>query len=151
MYSKLKKRPLDEMQTPVQVTVPEEHSDLINLIQKMDYNPLLSGNDVKIFTSGKEKFEHLLDDIARAKKHIHVEYYVFSDDKIGKRLQDALIRKAKEGLEIRIIYDSFGSRKSDKKYYEHFRMAGIETEPFLKLTFPRLTSHINTETTARWS
>ena len=142
-YSKLKKRPLDEMQIPAQVAVPEEHSDLINLIQKMDYNPLLGGNDVKIFTSGKEKFEHLLADISRAKKHIHVEYYVLSDDEIGRRLQDALIRKAKEGLEIRIIYDSFGSRKSDKKYYEHYRMAGIETEPFLKLTFPRLTSHIN--------
>lgn len=142
-YSKLKKRPLDEMQIPAQVAVPEEHSDLINLIQKMDYNPLLGGNDVKIFTSGKEKFEHLLADISRAKKHIHVEYYVLSDDEIGRCLQDALIRKAKEGLEIRIIYDSFGSRKSDKKYYEHFRMAGIETEPFLKLTFPRLTSHIN--------
>ncbi len=143
MYSKLKKRPLDEMHPPVEVTVPDEHSDLVNLIRNMDYNPLLSGNEVKIFTSGKEKFEHLFEDIAHAKKHIHVEYYVLSDDEIGKRLQDALICKAKEGLEIRIIYDSFGSRKSDKKYYEHFRMAGIETEPFLKLTFPRLTSHIN--------
>jgi len=39
-YSKLKKRPLDEMQIPAQVAVPEEHSDLINLIRKMDYNPL---------------------------------------------------------------------------------------------------------------
>lgn len=146
MYSKLKKRPLDEMETPVEVFVPKEHSNLVNLLKNMDYTPLLGGNDVKLFTNGKDKFDHLFADIEKAKKHIHVEYYVLLDDEIGRRFQEALIRKAKEGLEVRIIYDSFGSRKAKEKFFEEFRMAGIESEPFLKLTWSALTSRLNYRT-----
>ncbi len=143
MYSKLKKRPLDEMDEPAKASCPGEHENLVALLQNMDYTPLLGGNDVRIFTNGKDKFDSLFADIEQAKKHIHVEYYVLMDDEIGTKFQQALIRKAKEGLEVRVIYDSFGSRKTKKKFFEEFRKAGIETEPFLKLTLPALTSRIN--------
>lgn len=146
MYSKLKKRPLDEMETPVEGSFPDEYANLVNLLKKMDYTPLLGGNDVKLFTTGKEKFDHLFADIEKAEKHIHLEYYVLEDDMLGKKLQRALIKKAHEGLEVRIIYDSFGSRKTKKAFFEDFRKAGIETEPFLKLTLPSLTSRLNYRT-----
>lgn len=143
MYSKLKRRPLDEMGTPVEIKVPDEHDNLVNLLKHMDYNPVLGGNDVRIFTNGKDKFEQLFIDIENAKEHIHIEYYVLQCDEIGMRFQEALIKKAKEGLEIRIIYDSFGSRKLKKEYIENFRMAGIEIEPFLKLSWSSITSRLN--------
>jgi len=146
MYSKLKKRPLDEMETPVEDFFPDEHANLVKLLQNMDYTPLLGGNDVKLFTSGKEKFDLLFADIERAKQHIHIEYYVLEDDELGMKLQQALIRKAEEGVEIRIIYDSFGSRKTKRKYFEDFRKAGIEAEPFLKLSLPSLTARLNYRT-----
>lgn len=146
MYSKLKKRPLDEMATAVEHSFPEEYTNLINLLQNLDYTPLLGGNDVKMFTCGEDKFRSLLEDIEKAQKHIHIEYYVIVDDEIGLKLQEALIRKAKEGLEIRIIYDSFGCRKAKKKFFEDFRKAGIETEPFLKLSLSVLTSRLNYRT-----
>lgn len=143
MYSKLKRRPLDEMGTPEEFTIPDEHDNLVALLKNMDYNPLLGGNDVKLFTSGEEKFNYLFYDIERAKEHIHIEYYVFIDDDLGQKLQKALIKKAKEGVEVRIIYDSFGSRKVKEKYFEDYRMAGIEVEPFLKLTWSAFTSRLN--------
>ncbi|MFA7390103.1 MAG: cardiolipin synthase, partial [Proteiniphilum sp.] len=146
MYSKLKKRPLDEMETPVEQSYPEEYGNLVNLLRRMDYNPLLGGNDVELFTHASVKFERLFADIRKARRHIHIEYYVLEDDDLGKQLQDALIRKAREGVEVRIIYDSFGSRKTGKAYFEAFRMAGIEVEPFLKLTLPSLTSRLNYRT-----
>ena len=146
MYSKLKKRPIDGMETAVEHTFPEKYANLIHLLQNMDYTPLLGGNDVKLFTCGEEKFAHLFADIEKAEKHIHIEYYVLLDDELGQKLQQALIRKAKEGLEIRVIYDSFGSRKAKKKFFEDFRKAGIETEPFLKLSLSRLTSRLNYRT-----
>ena len=146
MYSKLKKRPLDEMGELIEVSYPGQHDNLVALLKNMDYTPILGGNDVQIFTNGKDKFAALFADIEKAKKHIHVEYYVLVDDDIGTRLQQSLIRKAREGLEIRVIYDSFGSRKTKKKFLEEFRKAGIETEPFLKLTLPALTSRINYRT-----
>lgn len=143
MYSKLKRRPLDEMETPVEFNVPDEHDNLVSLLKNLDYNPLLGGNDVKLFTSGTEKFNYLFYDIERAKEHIHIEYYVLIDDELGHKLQKALIKKASEGVEVRIIYDSFGSRKVEERYFEDFRMAGIEVEPFLKLTWSALTSRLN--------
>ena len=146
MYSKLKKRPLDEMETPVELKYPAEYTNLINLLQRMDYNPMLGGNRVELFTYGKAKFNRLFDDIEAATKHIHIEYYVLTDDAIGVKLQEALIRKARQGVEVRIIYDSFGSRKTKKAYFEAYRMAGIEVEPFLKLTLPSLTSRLNYRT-----
>lgn len=146
MYSKLKKRPLDVMETPVEFSVPEAHVTLVSLLKNMDYNPLLGGNDVKLFTNGQDKFEHLFADIEKAKKHIHVEYYILMDDETGRKFREALIRKANEGVEVRVIYDSFGSRKAKKKFFEEFRMAGIETEPFLKLTWSALTSRLNYRT-----
>jgi cardiolipin synthase len=143
IYSRLKKRPLDEIGTQEEFIIPEDYISLITLLKNIDHSPLLGGNDVKIFTNGQDKFDSLFADIANAKKHIHVEYYALLDDEIGKKFQEALIEKAREGLEIRIIYDSFGSRKAKKNYYEEYRKAGIETEPFLKLAFPALTSRIN--------
>src|SRR5690606_10524763 len=143
MYSKLKRRPLDEMGTPVEIKVPDEHENLVELLRNIDYNPLLGGNDVKIFTNAKDKFEHLFADIENAKEHIHIEYYVLQCDEIGEKFKNVLIRKAKEGIEIRIIYDCFGSRKLKKQFIEHFRMAGIEIEPFLKLSWSSFTSRLN--------
>jgi cardiolipin synthase len=143
MYSKLKRRPLDEMGTPVEIKVPDEHENLVELLRNIDYNPLLGGNDVKIFTNAKDKFEHLFADIENAKEHIHIEYYVLQCDEIGEKFKNVLIRKAKEGIEIRIIYDSFGSRKLKKQFIEDFRMAGIEIEPFLKLSWSSFTSRLN--------
>ena len=109
----------------------------------MDYTPLLGGNNVKLFTNAVDKFESLFADIEKAEKHIHIEYYVLLDDELGMKFQQALIRKAKEGVEVRIIYDSFGSRPAKRRFFEDFRKAGIETEPFLRLSLSRLTARLN--------
>lgn len=147
MYSKLKKRPLDEMQTPQEeIPYPPKHARLVALLQNMDYNPLLGGNDIRLFVHGRDMFDSLFDDIEKAKHHIHIEFYIFQDDTLGKRLQQQLMRKAAEGVEVRIIYDGFGSRRSKRAFFEDFRKAGIETEPFLKLTLSALTSRLNYRT-----
>ncbi|HBG42855.1 MAG TPA: cardiolipin synthase, partial [Porphyromonadaceae bacterium] len=143
MYSKLKKRPLDEIGATEEFVYPQEHESLIRLLKNLDYTPLLGGNQVTLFTRGEDKFEALLADIARAKEHIHIDYYVFLDDQIGTRIKDALVKKSYEGVEVRIIYDSFGSRKAKKSFFEEMRKAGIEAEPFLKLALPVITSRIN--------
>lgn len=143
MYSKLKKRPLDEIGALEEFAYPEKHASLIRLLKNLDHTPLLGGTDVRLFTSGREKFECLLNDIENARQHIHIEYYVFEDDRIGTKVRDALIRKSLEGVEVRVIYDGFGSRESKKAFFEEFRKAGIEAEPFLRLALPRLTSRLN--------
>lgn len=143
MYNKLKQRPLDEIGTLETFAYPKEHANLIRLLKNIDNTPLLGGNDVSFFTNAMDKYEKMLYDIENAKHHIHVEYYIFADDKIGNIIKNALIKKALQGVEVRIIYDGFGSRKTKKAFWEEMRKAGIEAEPFLKLAIPKLSSRLN--------
>ena len=143
MYNKLKQRPLDEIGTLETFAYPKEQANLIRLLKNIDNTPLLGGNDVSFFTNAMDKYEKMLYDIENAKHHIHVEYYIFADDKIGNIIKNALIKKALQGVEVRIIYDGFGSRKTKKAFWEEMRKAGIEAEPFLKLAIPKLSSRLN--------
>lgn len=143
MYNKLKRRPLDEIGALETFVYPEEHYNLIKLLKNVDNTPLLGGNSVEFFTNASDKYFVLLKDIENAKHHIHIVYYVFMDDEIGNKIKDALIKKSLEGVEVRLIYDGFGSRKTKKSFWEDMRKAGIESEPFLKLALPKFTSRLN--------
>ncbi len=143
MYAKLKERPLDEIGTLETFAYPKEQANLIRLLKNVDNTPLLGGNDVAFFTNAHEKFDRLLEDIESAKHHIHIEYYIFADDEIGNKIKNALIRKSLQGVEVRLIYDGFGSRKTKKVFWEDLRKAGIEAEPFLKLAIPKISSRLN--------
>lgn len=102
-----------------------------------------SNNDVEIFTDGKSKFERLVEDIRNAKSSINLQYYIFEDDSIGKRIADELIKKAAEGVEVRIIYDHVGSFHVRKKFFRRLQKAGIEVHPFFKVNFPLLGYRLN--------
>lgn len=143
MYSKLKKRPLQEIGTLEEFEYPLKHENLIRLLKNFDNTPLLGGNDIQFFTNGEDKMNSLVRDIENAQDHIHIEYYIIDDKGVGQRIKNALIQKSREGVEVRLIYDSFGSRKTKKKYFEELRKNGIEAESFLKLAFPIVTSRIN--------
>ena len=96
-----------------------------------------SNNEVTLLQNGEEKFPKLLDDLKNAKHHIHLEYYIFEEDKIGKQILNLLIEKTKEGIEVRLIIDAFGSPKLAKKqvYYEK---KGLKFEVFLPVRFKSL-------------
>ena len=90
---------------------------------------LTLNNDIKLLLNGESKFPEVLRSLEQAKHHIHMEYYIFSYDDVGKKVVDVLIRKAKEGVEVRIIIDDFGSQK---------RKIGINVHRFMPVAFPFL-------------
>lgn len=96
-----------------------------------------SNNDVEILFNGERKFPLLLDDIRNAKDHIHLEYYIFEEDGIGTTLLNALVQKAKEGVEVRLIIDGLGSSKLAKKQ-KHYNALGLQMEVFLPIHFSSL-------------
>lgn len=112
-------------------------------LMKLHYNngnaPLCEDNTVKIFTDGKEKFHDLLQEIKRAKKFIHIGYYIFKNDELGEEILDALAKKAAEGVEIRLLYDQLGSRSLRKKHLKKLVDAGGKYAVF----FPSLLYIIN--------
>lgn len=102
-------------------------------------NWLTENNRVKRFIDGNEKFETLINDIKRAKSFIHIEYYIMRNDNLGKRLVDELTKKAKEGVEIRILYDGMGCMELPSDFFDKLRKAGGYAVAFL----PRLMIRIN--------
>lgn len=109
-------------------------SDKENLgIVKCCYNYgsiLCPQNDVKIFTNGPDKLKALLCDIENAKHSINIEYYIFADDKTGKQVMNALIKKAKEGVKVKLIYDSIGCLGAPRRFFRKLKKAGGEIAEF---------------------
>lgn len=100
-------------------------------------------NKVKILSNGEEKFPALFNAIREAKHHIHVEYYIFNDDEIGNEFAELLIEKAQQGVEVRLIYDDFGSLKIRKNLVPRMRKNGIEAFAFYKIVFIYLANRLN--------
>ena len=116
---------------------------LISLVNKLTEPHLFAGNDITIFTSGEEKFEALLHDIEQAREHIHLQYFIIENDTSGKRLIELLERKAREGVQVKVLYDYVGSFYFRPKVLKRMRAAGIEVHPFLKLTITQFLFRFN--------
>ena len=101
------------------------------------------GTRFECYSDGQSKMSALLRAIGTARHHIHLQYYIIDDDRTGNRLREALIRKAREGVEVRILYDDVGSRSVRKAFFESMRAEGIDVRPFLHVQFPRFTSKVN--------
>ena len=115
---------------------------LINFLNK-DLSPVTVANEISILKNGEEKFPLLFEELKKAKSHIHIEYYIFSDDDVGSQVTELLIEKAKEGVEVRLFVDSVGSFALKKKFFRKLRNAGIEIFEFMPVIFPLFTSKIN--------
>lgn len=96
-----------------------------------------TNNKVKLLTNGEEKFPLFLEALREAKDHIHLEYYIFDEDNIGNEIIDILIEKAKNGVEVRVTADDFGSPKLNK-HQSRFDGTGVEFQTFLPVRFSSL-------------
>ena len=123
--------------------IPKEYLPLAQLLNNSNYSDIFYGSDISIFTNGKDKFNSLLEDIRNARHHIHLQYYIFNNDKIGNAVREALIEKAREGVIVRVLYDDVGSWSTKNIFFEKMKKEGIEVFPYLKVVFPILTSKVN--------
>lgn len=87
-------------------------------------------NSVKIYTDGDDKFNDLIDDMKRAKKFIHMQYYIINSGELLDRIIKVIEKKVKEGVEVRILYDSMGGRHFNKKDIKRLKRAGVKIGEF---------------------
>lgn len=120
-----------------------EYEDLFYLHLRSDDAIYTQDNQVDIFTDGIEKFDALIRDMEKATDHIHLLYYIIRDDQLGKRIADVLIKKANEGVEVRLVYDDMGSRLLKHKYIRRLRNAGVLVEAFFPPKLPKINFKIN--------
>lgn len=120
----------------------DQKSKLIPLLYNSEKSKLTINNDVKLIKNGDNKFKLLFKDIKEAKHHIHLEYFIIKDDKIGTELLNLLCKKAREGLEVRIIIDDVGSSISSKMKRK-LKDNGIEMHAFMPVRFSNSTGKMN--------
>ncbi len=89
---------------------------MIKAIESMEYSPYRKKMwKLKYFFDGKELFNDILESLKKAQKSINIEFYIFKNDDIGSKILDILKEKAKAGVEVRLLYDSVGSRTTNRK------------------------------------
>jgi cardiolipin synthase len=116
---------------------------LINLLLSNSSAILTNDNEVKVLHNGEETFPEIFRCIEKARHHIHLEFYIVEDDIIGNYLRELLIKKAREGVEVRFIYDDVGSWQLKKKFIRSMSDAGVKVDCFMRVRFPNLTSRVN--------
>lgn len=127
-------------------TVPDgllKYQKLAQLLLNDGMSFLSGNNKIDILLNGEEKFPEVLRSLKNAKRHIHIEYYIYEDDEIGNAIKEVLIEKAKAGVEVRLIYDDFGSRSIRRNVVPELLEAGVQAFPFYKVLFIALANRLN--------
>lgn len=108
-----------------------------------DFNPVFYNNTAEILTNGETFFPLLIEQLKQARHHIHIEFYIYEDDVIGNEIKEVLIQKAKEGVEVRFIYDDFGSKGIRKRFVSALRENGVQAFPFNEIKLIFLANRLN--------
>lgn len=123
--------------------LPDRYTSLSTLLTRTCVSFVIKGSEVEVITTGKRKFDALLDDIAQARHHIHMEYFIFNDDDTGRRVKEALMAKAEQGVEVRFLYDNVANIKIPSRFYNEMEASGVLVSPFMKIRLPNFKSRVN--------
>lgn len=103
-----------------------ENQSIYNTLERIGDIPVGSGNDLDLLIDGAETFDAIFDAIASAQSYVLVQSYIINDDKIGRRLRDALVECVRNGVTARLIYDAVGCAKLPKSYLASLTSGGVE-------------------------
>ena len=107
------------------------NQNLMRLAQNIAHTVPTFGNSVELLTDTNRTLGLIKQAILNAKHSLHLEYYIWQPDKSGTMLRDLLIEKAKEGVEVRFLYDGLGSMNLGHRFFRPMIAAGIQVAPFL--------------------
>ena len=100
-------------------------------IEEFAYSPPVKNTRSKYFACGEEYFKSLLCDLERAEKSINLEYFIIKESRMWDEIKSILCKKAEQGVDVRVIYDDFGSiDKISKKEIKHLLSKGVKIKPF---------------------
>ncbi|MCL2398434.1 MAG: cardiolipin synthase [Defluviitaleaceae bacterium] len=122
----------------MQMQGAEHMNDLVYLNFFAGNAAFSSNNKLELYHDGNSAFESLIEDISNAKHFVHIQYYIFRNDSTGRRLVDALAKKASEGLEVRLLIDGTGNVFNPSSLYRPLIAAGGHLSVFLPPHFIRL-------------
>jgi cardiolipin synthase len=113
-------------------------SSLMCLAQASSSYAPSSASRVQLLIDGSATFDALVEAITGAREHVHLEYYIFDPDRTGARIRDALIERAKAGVQVRLLMDAVGSAYTNESFLAPLRAAGAEVAFFHRFRLRRL-------------
>jgi cardiolipin synthase len=120
-----------------------KYSDMMKLNLCSDKAFYTNNNHVTIFTDGKSKFDKLKETLENAELYIHMEYYIFQNDNLGNLILEILCRKAKEGIEVKLLYDGMGCIKVHRSFFDCLTKAGGKVSCFFPPFLPYINLRLN--------
>ena len=120
----------------------KQYDKLIRFVNRHSHENV-NYNDYTLLQNGEVKFPEVLKELEKARKFIHMEYYAWENDIRGNQVKDVLIKKAAEGVKVRIIYDDYASRGIKKNIAKELKSAGVEVHAIIKINFAHLTTRLN--------
>lgn len=142
-YTQLKGRTKALQKDDICTNPPEKHKLLIQLLSEVNNAYPLNGNKVEILTDFSTMADKLIEDINHAKHSINLLFFKFENDAAGRKIADALISKAQEGVEVRLIYDGVGNIIVPRKFYKKLKQGGVQVKSFIKIYLPVLSRDYN--------
>ncbi|SIQ01247.1 cardiolipin synthase [Maribacter ulvicola] len=120
-----------------------KHEKLGALIRKNSYFAPYEGNNVILLNDGEEAFSAIFKAIENAKDFIHLQYYILEDGMLLDKFYELFQKKVKEGVEIRMLYDSFGSNSMRGKRVKRFKDLGVKAFSTMPIRFGNLLFTLN--------
>lgn len=113
---------------------PLDPTDLLErhlaVVESITESPLTKGNKVALLADGQDTYAAMFKAIQNAKKHINLETFIIEDDAVGHKFSELLLQKQAEGVQVRLIYDSYGSIKTPASFFQRLSDSGIEVVEF---------------------
>lgn len=139
-YDKIKNLSFKELVGNTHIEVSPDYANTVNLLKRNNHSPLLEGSKVNVIASGKEMFWSLLADMNKALDHIHIEFFIFKDDEIGRLVKSMLMKKSTQGVKVRFIYDNVANWKVSRNFYYDMCEAGVQVASLMETRYPLLQS-----------
>jgi cardiolipin synthase A/B len=120
-----------------------EKDHLMKLMLNNGKSLLTINNNIEVLIDGDQTFPAMMESIRRAQRYIHMQFYRFDFDDLGREFISVLMDKASSGVAVKIIFDDVGSWNFPKAIIKKMKNAGVEIYPFLPVRFPLFTNKIN--------
>ena len=138
LLSKKNREKLQACNTPPLVdieTLPisDNCKQLVLMCRRLGTARYYVGNDIRMYVRGRAKFDDLLQDIEQAQHFVHIQYFIFRDDNLGRQVRDALIAAVRRGVEVRLLYDDMGCFAPTSTFFKDMRAKGVKAYPFMKI------------------
>ena len=119
----------------LQAVPPDYDNDAVKIVRmllKSSGAILTMNNRVSYFDEGEALFRDLVQELENAEKSIHMEYFIWRSDELGERIKEVLLRKAAEGVEVRLLFDGVGCfRMMSRRYKRQLAKGGVQIRYFL--------------------